>query len=243
MSRERREFKKSLKEDELKTWLAQAIEFMINLWKNYDRFIKIGAAALVILIIAIIIMIGNKNKMNGEASVVMAEAHRQFQTGNYERSTEILDSVIKKYSGSSYIGEALYYKGNCLYYLGRYDDAVESYKKALRKSLHSYVRAHVLEGIAYAYAQKNDYVSAEGEYKKLLYKPLYQYLKADAMLGIAKCQEAQNKTDEAIRTYEDVVNTFPNSNFANIAKERSENLMKKGPQKDKPGNLKLPLPR
>lgn len=66
---------------------------------------------------------------------------------------EIYDQIIKDYSEFGQIGVVHFNKGICLYYLKRFEDALEVFLKITREDK-KYVKAFYYAGLAYANLQK-----------------------------------------------------------------------------------------
>jgi tol-pal system protein YbgF len=88
------------------------------------------------------------------------EALSLYHKGEYARAGESFDSFLRSAPGSALTPNALYWQGECLYSLGRYDDAIMLFKDvAARYPRHDKAAASLLKA-GYSYERLKDLENA-----------------------------------------------------------------------------------
>jgi tol-pal system protein YbgF len=83
-----------------------------------------------------------------------------YHKGEYARAGESFDSFLRSSPGSALTPNALYWQGECLYSLGRYDDAIMLFKDvAARYPRHDKAAASLLKA-GYSYERLKDMENA-----------------------------------------------------------------------------------
>ncbi|MBI9075618.1 MAG: tetratricopeptide repeat protein [Desulfatibacillum sp.] len=103
---------------------------------------------------------------------------------------------------------------------GDYDGAIEWWEKALKAlSTDPLEKSRVLLGLGYAYEQKADYDNAEKTFTQVLDMKM-GLGKEDASLALARIYETTGDAQKSIQAYEKFVADFPDSAYAQLAKEK-----------------------
>jgi tetratricopeptide (TPR) repeat protein len=147
----------------------------------------------------------------GEAAPLADDAYRQA-LGEFKKVTQQFPETR---AGSA----ALLYAGTCSYRLGKDEDALTCYQDFLKKTgeIDTYLRPFAYEGVGAVYERK-------GDYKKAL--EWFEKQDADtkgamtmmAPLNRARCYTALGDQERACKAYQDFLEKYPSSSFAETAK-------------------------
>jgi len=125
--------KKELKEDAL----VKSYVKVTQLYNENRRLISYVTGAVIILVIALVVYGRNRAASNVGASTALGSVYQLFDNGQYqlaidgipERNVKGLRSIVDDY-GNSNAGEiARFYLANAYYNLGKYQDALDQFKK------------------------------------------------------------------------------------------------------------------
>lgn len=224
MKQEKKNVKASLKRDELASMLVKTIKFVKNSLHKDIKVIKIVSGVIVISGLVIAIYFIKKTNDDKKAGEIFVQGLSEYKNEKYEDTLPYLKDIYTKYGISKFKGISFYYSGNCYFNLGKYDSAVEFFEKASSGSVSKIIRIQSMEGIAYCYEQKKDYKKAEEILLKLSKKLGVSFLAPEILFNLARIYELQGKNKDAIDTYQEIVNSYVNSSWANQAKIKIEML-------------------
>ncbi len=125
--------KRELKEDALVTTYVKATTF----YNENRRLITIVTTAVIVLAVAFIIYGRNRSSNNVGASTAIGSVYQLFDNGQYqlaidgipERNVKGLRAIVDDYGNSNAGDIARFYLANAYYNLGKYQDALEQFKK------------------------------------------------------------------------------------------------------------------
>ena len=146
----------------------------------------------------------------------------QFKTleEKYLKALEEFDQVIALYPRSKAAQNARFFKLNCQYYLGKYDDVLSGAQEYLKKYSGGHFTTQALLTMAYSYEQKNEYQKACEEYNNILEKYPDYLLRDSIYMDLGRCYEELNDMEKAKEAYQQVLINFPNSIFVKKAEQR-----------------------
>lgn len=145
------------------------------------------------------------------------------QLDQWQRSLEFLDRCTEKFPDSPHAAQAFYEQGWAHQQLGNHDQAIQRYEKAIG----------VTDGEAAARAQfmigevqfaRKDYKEAIRSYFKVMYGYSFETWQGQATFEAARCFEVLEKTDQAVKLYQELLEKFPDSARAPAAKQRIQQL-------------------
>jgi len=164
--------------------------------------------------------------------LVLAQLHAgqsAAQLGKWDESLKLLDQAQKNGSESQVALEIAYERGWAKQNLGQLDDAFKLYNEVADKTDREIgARARFMMGEIqfekkeYAEAVRNFYKVAFG-YGATTPEPFHKW-QANAAYEAGRCFEVMRRTDEAKKSYKEVVDRFPNSDKAELAKKRLAEL-------------------
>ncbi|MFH1823873.1 MAG: tetratricopeptide repeat protein [Candidatus Firestonebacteria bacterium] len=221
MKKEKMEFKKMLKEDELISFTKRVVEYL-----KKPEGLKKSLNWLFYVVVAIIfIFMYGTYRSNIDSTVyskLSSEKQKYFNGDINDIMINNLKIITTNYPGSKYIGEVIYYLGNCYYKIGRFDEAVKQYEEAKKKKMIDVLKQSVYVSLACAYEEKKDFSKAISTYEELLKKFPDYYAKDEVLINTARNLKLMGKISEAKEKYKEVVNKFPKSPWIELARENIE---------------------
>ena len=131
-----------------------------------------------------------------------------------------LDKAARQFPDSSYLPEILFEQGRAMEKLGRPDEAVRRYQQVIAKSDQEFAaRAQLM--IGKIQSEKKDYAEAIKSFIKVSYGYSYVKWQAEAAYEAARCYENQGQNAEAIKQYQELLSSFPQSEQAAKTKKSS----------------------
>ncbi|MGA1869989.1 MAG: tetratricopeptide repeat protein [bacterium] len=148
----------------------------------------------------------------------------QFKTmeEKYSKALEEFDQVITLYPRSKAAENARFFKLNCLYYLGRYDEVINRAQEYIKKYPNGQFGIQALITIAYSYEQKKELPQACEIFNSILDKHQDYLLRDSIYMDLGRCYEELNDMDKATEAYQQVLINFPQSVFVKEAEKRLE---------------------
>lgn len=224
MKKERRFIKSSLKRDELTSFISSFIKFIRSFFSKNISVVKITSIFIVVIGLLLTFYFIKKAEENKKALIILSDAIEEYKKEKYENCLNYLQDIYTKYKASKYKGMSLYYSGNCYFDLGKYDIALEHFQKASSSSVIPLIKSLSIEGIAYCYEQKKEYKKAEDILLKLTKRLETSFLAPEVLFNLARCYEIQGKKQDAIKTYQEIINSYINSPWAKDSKIKLEML-------------------
>ena len=152
------------------------------------------------------------------------------QSGS-EKQNEAIEGAIREYTflkdNLSTTGATpwlLLELGNSQYKVKKYDDAMLTYREFIERfGDHSLVPI-VRQSLGYVLEEKEQFNEAVGQFEKIAKDPEATYLKAQAKLDAGRCYEKLKQINAAMSAYKDVIDSFPDSGWAKMAKYQLEDI-------------------
>lgn len=130
-----------------------------------------------------------------------------FKDQRFEKAIENFDLSIGTSSTSGYHARSFFWKGESLYRLKKFDEALNSFKafSDLDDNKETQENATILYHLAYTYFQLKDYSQAGGHFNEFLAISVDQNLARDSYLRLGDCYFALSNYFKAIPAYEKVI--------------------------------------
>jgi len=143
---------------------------------------------------------------------------------NLKEAITLYKRVVDEYPRTPSAPLALFGLGNALIENNQVDGAIEAYQRLLSTySANTSLTSLAQQKLGYAYLLKGDREQAGKSYAAILNNPAF--LNRDqALFELARLDESQNRSDEALKRYQDLIKTYPNSPFASEAALREKIL-------------------
>ena len=229
--------RRRIKEDKL---LTTTDKLYIYLSKHWQKIIGVVAVAI-ILIAAVAVYFSYVTNKNEKAALKLIDAMTSFTEAEAALVNDgKVDSTLEKYEKAkaefqkSINGggrgqtrcEALFYFAKCSYQLGSYDDAISAFDKVLRKYPKNILAFYAQAGKGQCYEQlgdDSDLRKAIQQYDELSRAP-ESYAAMRAFIDEGRCYEKLGEWDEAIKSYNGIVEKF-NAKLESVIQTRSKNLV------------------
>ena len=134
---------------------------------------------------------------------------------------EDLEGIVNKGDKNYPMERALFILGNIYYTKENWEKAAENFMKLSELFPKSYLAPVSLLNAAAAFEELENYDKAIEDYQKVVDK--YQDISPDAdraLFAIGRLYEAKSDKDAAVKTYNSLIDTFPSSNWTNLARSR-----------------------
>ncbi|WP_395785973.1 tol-pal system YbgF family protein [Aquirufa sp.] len=167
--------------------------------------------AIIVVIAAIVGYFGfswYQNNQSAEGEKKLYKAVYAFEADSLATAAKDLAKVSDEFGGSAQ-NLADLYLGITLIKQGKYDQAIEKLKNF--KSSDLLVQARALSLVGDAYSEKKSYTDAIEFYQKAAeYKP-NKFFSPGYLLKLANAQEANKQPKEALATYTEITEKYPQS--------------------------------
>jgi TolA-binding protein len=221
--------KHDIRRNPLAEWLGLVIRFV-----REQRTVLLAVVAVVA-----VIAVGGaaywwyQSHQEREGSVALAEAQAALRgekpgaQGNPDESMKRLQSVAQRYRGTESAEEALIRLGNLQFDNGKLDDA----KATFGDYLNTYPRGRfiLMAGLGKAYTEeaKGDLQGGAQTLSDILNRRNDSPLAGEAYSALARMYEGLKKTDDAMRVYNQIVERYPQTSWAQNALDRMSSLKTK----------------
>lgn len=123
------------------------------------------------------------------------------KTAMYETAAATFHTLATKYPQGKYLGEAIFYQGECLYNRGKKKDAAEKYSQVVAKHADHSVAARALFALGVTQADLGQHQTALATYQQFLEKHPQNALVPEVVLWRGESQYALKEYTEAAKSY------------------------------------------
>lgn len=183
-------------------------------------FIAIGIIFIIGSVSLIVWQIIEKRNVNAlnELSRIKIAYLESFNQGNEDKKKEViklLREFTERYHRTSSSNQAYYYLGNLCYQIKDYDNAIYSYQKAIKRNSKGTVALLSKIGTGFTYEAKKDYKRALESFNDAVKSTSPgDTITFDIMKSMGRMQEKLNMKEEALVTYQKMLNNNPESPLA-----------------------------
>jgi len=147
----------------------------------------------------------------------------------WQKSAELLTRCTTQFPDSPYADEAWYELGWAWYKLGKADQAVEAFQKAIDKGgasgTEAAARAQFM--IGEIQFERKDHAEAIKSFFKVIYGYGQATWQAEATYEAARCFEVLKRPGQAVELYRELIQKYPKSSKAPLARQRLDQLQAK----------------
>jgi tetratricopeptide (TPR) repeat protein len=213
--------KKKLKEDEL---VAATSNALIYIRKNSK---PITFITLVILILATSWMglLFYKEKLNNDINreIFFILKETKSQTAVPQQKIDNLKKLEKKLFGNNIYSSL--YLGHIYYRNGKFEDAINEYKKVLESKSSPLLKQNAVTGLGYSYESLGKYKDAINVFLKILNENNKTISnKEEIYISLGRLYEESGDYKSALEKYQFVVEKFPNIRNIEEIKEKAKSL-------------------
>jgi len=148
-----------------------------------------------------------------------------------EKKKEALEGAISEYtflknnlSATGATPWMLSELGNAQYNVKKYDDAIITYREFITRYGSHPLAPLIRQSLGYVFEEKEQLKEAIEQFEEIAKDPEATYLKAQVGLDTGRCYEKLGQLNLAVAAYKDIIDTFPESGWAKMAKYRLEDL-------------------
>lgn len=210
--------------DQIEVYAKRILEFV----KANQTAIAVAVSAVVLAAVAVSGVIYFQKRAEEKAQALLgtalSQAEAAAQQGNAAeaRFAEIkpkLEEVINKY-GSTAAGRAALVKyADLCYQTGDYDKAIEMYKKALDAYDDGEIKNFILNGLAYAYENKDAYEEAATYFNRIVTNES-AVMKDQALFNLGRIYGKMGRQEKQREAYDRIVSDYPDSMYYPLAREK-----------------------
>jgi outer membrane protein assembly factor BamD (BamD/ComL family) len=207
--------KKELKEDQVAEFFMGTAQYV------RDNAKKVGGVIVLMVIAALIVSIAMRQRRAAEieAKTWMARADIDLKQGNVSSALRTYSSVMDRFRGTWSHSDATFFAANAQFATGRTDTALILFERYLGlKKRREEFTVSAKEGIAQCLEESGRYMDAAESYLKVQREHPDSPLAPDALFGAGRCYELAGDLQLAESAYGDLLELYPDSNQANLAK-------------------------
>ena len=221
--------KHEIRRNPLAEWVGSTIRFV----QKRRAIILAALAVLLVVGAAGAAYVWYQARQEREASIALSEAQaglrseKPGEAPKAEDSIRRLQDIARQFRGTESAEEALIRLGNLQYDNGKVDEA----KAAFDEYLKSYPRGRfvLMAGLGKAYADeaRGDFQGAAQTLADTLSAKSDAAFAGELYTALARVYENLKKTDEAVRVYDQIVERYPQTSWAQNALSRISALKTK----------------
>lgn len=211
--------KKKLKEDEFITATSKAVTYIRKNSKPIT-FIILIAFILATSWIGLLFYKDKLNKdINKEIFFILKET--KSQTDVPQQKIANLKKLEKKLFGNNIYSNL--YLGHLYYRSGKYEDAVNEYKRVMESKSSPLMKQNAVMGLGYSYESLGKYKDAISVFLKILNDKDISN-KEEIYISLGRLYEESGDYKSALEKYQFVIEKFPNIRNIEEIKEKAKNL-------------------
>jgi predicted negative regulator of RcsB-dependent stress response len=205
------------KPDEFITLSARTLDWVKD---NYTKVIWIGSGVVLILIL----YFGYSAYRNRQEKLGHEKYFSSLEITDPDQKLKKLEELIKDFPGTKATQAAWVNIGHLYYQKKDFSRAVYYYQSALNNGkFPPTFKTLILGNLAYAFEQKGDLPQAAKTLAEIT-QGQENLLKEDSLLNLARVYQKMGKKAEAKATYRSLLNSFPQSVYGNMVKDRLAGL-------------------
>ena len=213
--------KRELEEDQFVEWMVQASDYV----KERGRTFAAGAAAVVVIILAVNYVQASRESARTEAATLLGEALMAEQGGQQDQAIRLGEQLLSEYGGTSASAHGTVMLGNRYFNQGRYAEAETLYQTYLT----DYGDLDVLvfaawRGVAACYEALEQYDKAAAKYAEYANVHAGNMAASLALMDAARCYGAMGDTQRQRDLLKRVTRDFASSPASVRARQELELL-------------------
>ena len=216
--------KQLLKEpDEFLTFSAKLFNFVVKY-----KVQALGAlGGLILIVLAISGFSYYSHKQASEAVAQLQKSWNRYESLRNEKGPveayqtvgPEFDKILNDHGRQPGGKAARVILANISYNGGDADKAIALYKAALEDFADPFYRGQILNGLGYAHEAKNDFEKA-AEYFETIATGSSEVLRGEALFNLGRLYGTLGNLGKSMDAYQKVISDYPNSLYADMARER-----------------------
>jgi tetratricopeptide (TPR) repeat protein len=218
--------------DPFLVFIGRALAFV----KKYQQQIIMAVMAVFIVLVAVSGMVYYHRHAEEKAAAMLGSAISNYNTllrkdpnilnpkepsaEEYEKAQKAFQEIMEKYDSTGAGKAALLHYADLSYRAKKYDDAIQSYEKALNLFVEQPAFKNLIfNSLAYAYEAKEDAENA-AKYFNMIVADESSVMKDQALFNLGRMYEKLGKKDQQTEVYKRIIAEYPNSIYFQLAKEK-----------------------
>lgn len=208
--------KKQLKEDAFVSATFEAGHYL----QEHMTQIIFGFVGVVVVIGVVWMVVNSRAERFEQSGLAYFRAQSLYINGQYALAASDFDRLSDEYSGTAHADKAIYFAGDSYYKSGQYDQALLRFESATENlSQDDLLYVNALVGEAAVYEQRENYDRALENLNNALDASTYDFQRIEILMATARVQNLQGNKDQAIATYDKIIEAYPDANLTMQAKE------------------------
>lgn len=200
--------KSELEEDQFVEWIVQASDYV----KERARIFVAGAAAVVIIILAVNYLQESRENARADAAALLGEALIAEQSGQLEQAVRLGKQLLLDYGGTSASAHGTVMLANRYFNQGRYAEAQKLYQAYLTDDGQIDVLVFACwRGVAACFEAQEQYEKAAAKYAEYASAHADGMAASLALMDAARCYGVMGKTQQQRDLLKQVTRNFASS--------------------------------
>jgi TolA-binding protein len=140
------------------------------------------------------------------------------------RIVDLADEILSGYGSTRAAPKALYYKGVALSDMARYGDAATALNRLLYEYSEDFLAPMARFKLGWVLEAQGNPGEALTHFQTIAEDTTGLFPREEGLLGVARCLEQLGDRDQALKTYNRVVNEFPGSEYTTEARRKVDEL-------------------
>ena len=218
--------KEELRRNVLAEWIGAGIAFL----RTHRIAVIAAGIAIVVALIAGLGFLWHQEGRERQADRALAQAYGVLQSQNPQAPADPVEgmkqlrAIAQSYPGTRSAEEALLRLAYMQYDAQKPDEALATFDEYDKAYPRGRFRVMADLGRGYALIAKHDLDAAAQAFSGIVARGASDPLAGEAYMSLARVYETQKKTDEALKIYGQVVEKFPQTNWAQEALQRMSTI-------------------
>ena len=193
---------------------------IINFIKNNQTTVFTVIGFTIGIVLLVVFIYTRIQIINANSSDKLAMATQYIAQTQIEQGINMLDDVIKNYSNTPSAYRAMLMKANYLYAQKEYEQAKELAEEVISEAKPDTVRPLAYPLLIAILDNLQNTEEAIETSKRFIEKYKNNFLVPSVMENLARLYEVANNVEESKKVYEQIVNSFPDTVYAQRAKSK-----------------------
>jgi TolA-binding protein len=191
---------------------ADLLDRASSLWDRYGRIVLGVVVGIAVVGVSAYYVVSGAARKENAASEKLAQASDLFWRADYDRSRQIAQDLVKEYPDTPSGLDALRIAGDDAYWRGNWKDAVADYEAYLKKRGSGLLASTVRRSLGYAQESLGQFAAAAANFD-LLVGQIDRETSGEMLYAAGRCLIADKKPDEARKSYQRIIDEFPDSSY------------------------------
>ncbi|MDI6809421.1 MAG: tetratricopeptide repeat protein [Candidatus Eisenbacteria bacterium] len=203
----RRITRREMKEDRLVTFALRAFDYV----RENAGKMAVAAVVAAFVVVGAVYVSHVRRDSEDKASFLLAQGNSEYWAGRMASAQSFFSEGSSRYPGATDGKIARLRLGDTQLFLGKYSDAIESYREFLKREKKNQVLIlSAKRGLAIALEDQKSYVEAAREYEGIANSFPKGDPQVSALLDAVRSLRSGGRTDDAVKILKRIVSEYPN---------------------------------